>query len=60
MIHDLVRLEVLEQEVKYYRTLIQPQDSGHIYTAISFIEDRIRILKGGKKEWPFDQSNSSV
>ena len=54
MIHDLVRLEVLEQEVKYYRTLIQPQDTGHIYTAISFIEDRIRILKGGKKEWPFD------
>ena len=39
--------------VDYYKTLLQPEDTGHIHTAISFVEDRIRILKGGKPEWPF-------
>jgi len=53
LINDLVRIEVLEEELAYYRTLIQPHDTGHIHTAIHFIEDRVRILKGGKKEWPF-------
>ena len=53
LINDLVRIEVLEEELAYYRTLIQPHDTGHIHTAINFIEDRVRILKGGKKEWPF-------
>ncbi len=53
LINDLVRLEVLEEEVEYYRTLIRPEDTGHIHTAIHFIEDRIRNLKGRKKEWPF-------
>ena len=51
---SLVRLIVLEDEVEYYKTLLQPHDTGHIHTAISFIKDRIRILKGAKKEWPFD------
>jgi hypothetical protein len=44
---------VLEEEVEYYRSLLQPHDTGHIHTAISFVEDRIRNLKGRKKEWPF-------
>ena len=44
----------LEEEIEYYKSLLQPHDTGHIHTAISFVEDRIRILKGGKKEWPFD------
>jgi hypothetical protein len=59
MVHDLVRIEVLEQEIEYYKTLIEPTDTGHIYTTISFLQERIRNLKG-KKEWPFDKSNSSV
>ncbi len=53
LIHDLVRINVLEEELAYYKTLIQPHDTGHIHTTIHFIEDRVRILKGGKKEWPF-------
>ena len=53
LINDIVRISVLEEEVEYYRTLIQPHDTGHIHTAISFVEDRIRNLKGRKKEWPF-------
>ena len=53
LINDLVRIEVLEEELAYYRTLIQTHDTGHIHTTIHFIEDRVRILKGGKPEWPF-------
>ena len=54
LINDIVRISVLEEEVEYYKTLLQPQDTGHIHTAISFIRDRIRNLKGEEKEWPFD------
>ena len=54
LINDLVRINVLEEEVEYYKTLIRPTDTGHVHTAINFIQDRIRILKGRKKEWPFD------
>ena len=53
LINDIVRISVLEEEVEYYRSLLQPHDTGHIHTAISFVEDRIRNLKGRKKEWPF-------
>ena len=49
LINDLVRIEVLQEELEYYKTLIQPHDTGHIHTTIHFIEDRLRILKGGKK-----------
>ena len=54
LLNDIVRISVLEEEVEYYKTLLEPQDTGHIHTTISFIKDRIRHLKGRKKEWPFD------
>ncbi len=54
LIHDLVRIDVLEDELEYYKTLLQPEDTGHIHTTISFIKSRIRNLKGEEKEWPFD------
>ena len=53
LIHDLVRIDVLEDEVEYYKTLLQPEDTGHIHTTISFLKDRLRHLKG-EKEWPFN------
>ena len=56
LINYLVRINVLEEEVEYYKALIRPTDTGHVHTAINFIQDRIRILKGRKKEWPFDVS----
>ncbi len=56
LINDLVRINVLEEEVEYYKTLIRPTDTGHVHTAINFIQDRIRNLKGRKEEWPFDVS----
>jgi hypothetical protein len=47
------RVQILQEEVDYYRTLIEPHDCGHIYTTINFLNDRIQNLLGGKKEWPF-------
>lgn len=43
--NDLIRISVLEEEIEYLRTLIRPQATGHIYTAISVLEDRIKELK---------------
>jgi len=51
LINDLVRVNVLEEEVEYYKTLLQPHDTGHIHTAISFIKERIQQLKKGE-QWP--------
>lgn len=54
------KIQILEEEVEYYRTLIQqrphrrrPHDCGHIRTTISFLEKRIKNLAGDKGEFPF-------
>jgi hypothetical protein len=54
-----VRLNVLKEEVAYYVTLLEPEDTGHIRTAISFLCDRIEHLEG-KRGWPFDKSDTSM
>ena len=54
LIYYLTRIDVLREEVKYYRTLLQPHDTGHINTTISFLEQRIRHLEGKEQGWPFD------
>ena len=43
---SLVRLIVLTEEVEHYKTLLMPHDTGHIYTAISWMESRLNQLKG--------------
>jgi len=44
---------VLEEEIQYYRSLLQPHDTGHIHTTINFLQNRINNLKGKYDEWPF-------
>ena len=46
LINDIVRISVLEEEVEYYKTLLREHDTGHIHTAISWLEDRVNELKG--------------
>ena len=55
--NDLVRISVLEEEIEYYKTLLQPHDTGHIHTAISWLEHRIRELKGLKEEDEIDYAD---
>lgn len=54
LIYYLTRIDVLREEVEYYRTLLQPHDTGHIHTTIGFLEQRIRHLEGKQQGWPFD------
>jgi hypothetical protein len=53
LINDIVRVNVLEEELNYYKTLRQPHDTGHIHTTIAFLQNRIDNLKGDYNEWPF-------
>ena len=41
LINDLVRINVLEEEIEYYKSLLQPHDTGHIHTTISFLSQRL-------------------
>ena len=36
LINDIVRLDVLKEEIEYYKTLLQEHDTGHIHTTIGF------------------------
>jgi hypothetical protein len=63
-----VRIQMLQEEIYYYQTLLEPHDCGHsyleyarhhhkqrsIHTTISFLKQRIENLNG-KKEWPFNK-----
>ena len=40
---------VLEEEIEYAKSQIQEHDTGHIYTAISWMESRLDQLKGREK-----------
>ena len=47
---NLIRIKYLEDEVKYAKSCLQPHATGHIHTAISWMEGRIKILKGDNSE----------
>ena len=53
LINDIVRVNVLEEEIEYYKSLLQPHDTGHIHTTIGFLRRRIEELKG-EAPWPLD------
>ena len=46
IINNIVRIDVLEEEVEYYKTLLQEHDTGHIHTTIGFLKKRIEELIG--------------
>ena len=43
---DLIRVNILKQEIELYKTMIQPHDTGHILTTISFLQERVNHLEG--------------
>ena len=47
---NLIRISILEKEIEYAKSQLQPHDTGHIYTAISWLEHRINELKGIKED----------
>ena len=47
---NLIRISILEKEIEYAKSQLQQHDTGHIYTAISWLESRINDLKGIKED----------
>jgi hypothetical protein len=54
---NLIRISILEKEIEYAKSQLQPHDTGHIHTAISWLEHRIRELKGLKEEDEIDYAD---
>ena len=43
---NLIRVNFIEEEIKYAKSQLQETDTGHIHTAISWMEHRLNQLKG--------------
>tara|TARA_B100001248_G_scaffold116121_1_gene86886 strand:- start:888 stop:1079 length:192 start_codon:yes stop_codon:yes gene_type:complete len=43
---NLIKLNFIEQEIEYAKSQLQETDTGHIHTAISWMEHRKNQLKG--------------
>ena len=43
---NLLQINFLEREIEYAKSQLQEHDTGHIHTAISWMEHRIQELKG--------------
>ena len=41
-----IRIAVLRDEVEVLRSRIEPHDTGHLYTTISTLEQRIEEIEG--------------
>ena len=54
---NLIRISILEKEIEYAKSQLQPHDTGHIHTAISWLEHRIRELNGLKEEDEIDYAD---
>ena len=50
LFRDIMRIGVLEDEIKYAKSQLQPHDTGHIYTSIDWLEHRVRQLKGIRED----------
>jgi len=50
---DLIKIKVLEDEIKYFKSCIEEHDTGHIYTTIDALETRLKLLKGIETDDPF-------
>ena len=45
MISKPARVIAIQEEIEHARSCLQPHDTGHIHTAISWMEHRVRELK---------------
>ena len=43
---DLIRVNILKQEIALYKTMIRDHDTGHIHTTINFLQERVNHLEG--------------
>jgi hypothetical protein len=54
-VNNLTILEVLKHEIQVLKSKIMPEDSGHIFTTISVLKDRIeeieQVLTAEERTW---------
>ena len=50
LVKEIDRLVFLMEEIAILKTKIQPEDTGHIYTTISTLEDRVEEVKKNIEE----------
>jgi len=47
VIDDITRLKMLYEEISVLESRLQPQDTGHLRTAISVLRDRCQEIERG-------------
>ena len=47
---NVEKIKVLEEEIKYLDSIIEPEDCGHLITTRSWMKERVRQLKGLPEE----------
>ncbi len=50
MISKPAKVIAIEEEIVYAKSQLQPHDTGHIHTAISWMTQRVNTLKQELKE----------
>ncbi len=45
MISKPAKVIAMEEEIVYAKSCLQPHDTGHIHTAIGWMERRVEVLK---------------
>ena len=45
LVSELDRMVILMEEISILKSRIQPEDTGHIHTSISYLESRVGELK---------------
>ena len=48
---------VLKDEIEVFKSRIEPHDTGHLYTTISTLENRIKEIKKWKQQYVLQTSN---
>ena len=47
---DLLYIDIIKEEIKYAKSQLQPHDTGHIHTAISWMQHRLNQLEGKEND----------
>ena len=42
-------ISVLKEQIEVFKTQIEPNNTGHLYTTIATLEHRIRVLENQQK-----------
>lgn len=45
LVSESDRMVVLIEEIAHAKSQLRPTDTGHIHTAISYLEDRVKKIK---------------